>query len=83
VAVSALTINPVNPDELYLGDYLQGGFFHSRDRGKNWEPLDISSLPSSRLLSLTADPFDANRLYAGSFSGGVYVMTKQPASSVR
>jgi len=80
VAVSALAINPSNPDELYIGDYLQGGFFHSRDRGKNWEPLDISSLPSLRLLSLTLDPFNGNCLYAGSFSGGVYVMTKQATS---
>jgi photosystem II stability/assembly factor-like uncharacterized protein len=79
VTVSALAINPLNPDELYLGDSSQGGFFHSRDRGKNWEPLDISALPSWRLWSLVADPFDSSRIYAGSFSGGVYVMTRQAA----
>lgn len=77
ITVSAITINPVNPDELYLGDFDQGGFYFSRDRGKNWEPLNISSLPSWRLWSLTPDPFDSNRLYAGSISGGVYVMTKR------
>lgn len=76
-AVNGIAINPLNPDELYVGDYLRGGFYHSRDRGKNWEPLDISSLPSQRLLSLAPDFFDPQRLYAGSFSGGVYVMSKQ------
>ena len=76
-AVNGIAINLLNPDELYVGDYLRGGFYHSRDRGKNWEPLDISSLPSQRLLSLAPDPFDPQRLYAGSFSGGVYVMSKQ------
>ena len=77
ISVSAITINPVNPDELYLCDFDQGGFYFSRDRGRNWEPLNISSLPSWRLWSLILDPFDGNRLYAGSISGGVYVMSKR------
>jgi hypothetical protein len=77
VEVTALVINQLNPDELYLNDHLRGMLFHSLDRGKNWEALDISSLPSVRLLNLTSDPFNANRLYAGSFSGGVYVMSRQ------
>lgn len=77
VEVSAIVINPLNPDELYLGDHLRGAFFHSLDRGKNWEGLDISALPSLRLLNLTADPFNPNRLYVGSYSGGVYVMSRQ------
>ena len=54
-AVSALAINPQNPDELYVGDYIRGGFYHSRNRGRDWESLDISGLPSQRLLSLAAD----------------------------
>ncbi len=77
VSVSTLTLNPQNPDELYLGDYLQGSFFYSPDRGKNWYPLDTSALPSSRFWSLMVDPFDGNRLYAGSLFGGVYVMTRE------
>jgi hypothetical protein len=39
--------------------------------------LDISQLPSLKLWSLASDPFDANRIYAGSFSGGVYVMSRK------
>jgi len=37
-------------------------------------------LPSRRLWALAADPFDRNRLYAGSFSGGVYVLSVQGAN---
>lgn len=77
VEVTAISVNPQFPDELYLGDHLRGALYHSIDRGKNWEPLDISALPSVRLLTLIADPFNQNRLYAGSYSGGVYVMSRQ------
>jgi hypothetical protein len=77
VAVSTLAINPLNPDDLYVSDYIYGGFYYSRDRGRTWEPLDISSLPSRRLWALTPDPFDRNRVYIGSFSGGVYVMSRK------
>jgi photosystem II stability/assembly factor-like uncharacterized protein len=77
VDVRAISINPANPDELYLSDELRGGFFHSLDRGRNWEPLDISTLPSQRLQHLAPDPFDSSRLYVGSYSGGVYVMSRK------
>jgi hypothetical protein len=75
--VSAIVISAANPDELYLSDELRGSFYHSKDRGRNWERLDISQLPSLKLWSLASDPFDANRIYAGSFSGGVYVMSRK------
>ncbi len=75
--VSAIVISAANPDELYLSDELRGTFFHSKDRGKDWERLDISQLPSLKLWSLASDPFDATRIYAGSFSGGVYVMSRR------
>lgn len=77
VEVSAISVNSLNPDELYLSELLRGSFYHSLDRGKNWEPLDISALPSVNFLNLAADPFNPNRLYVGSFSGGVYVMSRQ------
>lgn len=79
-AVSAITVNPNNPDEIFAGDYNQGGFYRSLDRGKTWELLNTSDLPSQRVWSLTADPFDSSKLYAGSFSGGVYVITRQAGS---
>jgi photosystem II stability/assembly factor-like uncharacterized protein len=79
-SVSAITINPSNPDEVYLGDYNRGGFYRSIDRGRNWDELNIVDLPSQRLWALAADPLEAGRLYVGSFSGGVYVLTRQSGS---
>jgi photosystem II stability/assembly factor-like uncharacterized protein len=73
--VGAIVISAANPDELYLSDESRGALFHSKDRGQNWDKVDISQLPSLRLWSLVSDPFDSNRIYAGSFSGGVYVMS--------
>lgn len=79
-SVSAIAVNPANPSEVFVGDYNQGGFYRSVDRGKTWEMLNVNDLPSQRLWSLTPDPFDGNRMYAGSFSGGVYVVSKKAGS---
>ncbi len=75
--VGAIVISAANPDELYVSDEMRGAFYHSKDRGKDWVKVDISQLPSLKMLSLVSDPFDANRIYAGSFSGGVYVMSRK------
>ena len=75
--VSSIVINAANPDELYLSDDQRRTLYYSKDRGQNWERLDISQLPSLRLWSISSDPFDAERLYFGSFSGGVYVMSRR------
>ncbi len=75
--VGAIVISAANPDELYLSDESRGTLFHSKDRGQNWERVDISQLPSLRMWSLVSDPFDASKIYAGSFSGGVYVMSRK------
>lgn len=74
--VSAILINELNPDEIYLADDLRGAIYHSLDRGSNWEKLDISDLPSTRIRSAASDPFDRQRLYLGTFSGGIYVMSR-------
>lgn len=75
--VSAIEINSLNPDEVYVGDEMRGQFFYSRDRGINWIKLDTSQLPSARIWSVSSDPFDRNKLYLGSYSGGVYVHTRR------
>ncbi|MFN0086546.1 MAG: YCF48-related protein [Blastocatellia bacterium] len=75
--VSAITVSQAHPDDVYLSDELRGAFYHSKDRGRNWERIDIGQLPSLKLLSLSSDPFDPHKLYAGSFSGGVYVMSRK------
>ncbi len=73
--ISAITINPLNPDEIYTSDDMRGSIYYSRDSGTNWEKLDISLLPSTLIRALTGDPFDKTKLYVGSYSGGVYVMS--------
>ncbi len=75
--ISAIVINLLNPDELYVSDDLRANFYHSKDLGRDWDKLDISQLPSTKIWSLASDPFDQNKLYAGSFSGGVYVMSRR------
>lgn len=77
VNVGGLVVSAANSSELYLYDELRAAVFHSKDRGKNWEKMDISQLPSLKMLAMIGDPFDSNRLYAGSVSGGVYVMSRK------
>jgi ligand-binding sensor domain-containing protein len=77
IGVSAIEVSSANPDELFVGDSTHGTFYVSHNSGRNWEPVDISSLPSRRIFALATDPFDRNRVYAGSFSGGVYVLSRQ------
>lgn len=77
ITVGGLVVSAANPDELYLYDEIRTAIFHSKDRGKNWDKMDISQLPSLKMYAMTGDPFDSNRLYAGSYSGGVYVMSRK------
>src|SRR5262249_18194262 len=75
--VGAIALSAANPNEIYLSDESRGALFHSKDCGTNWVKVDISQLPSLKLWSLVSDPFDSNRIYVGSFSGGVYVMSRK------
>lgn len=75
--IGGLVVSAANPDELYLLDELRMAIFHSKDRGQNWDKMEVGPLPSLRLLTMISDPFDSNRIYAGSYSGGVYVMSRK------
>lgn len=79
---TSVCINPQNPKEIMVADYSRGGIYRSSDRGYTWERID-TELPSSRVWTLTFDPFDHERVYAGSFSSGVYVLTIQRGAAVR
>jgi photosystem II stability/assembly factor-like uncharacterized protein len=83
LGTSAIVVNPNNPDELYVNDQRQGGLFHSENKGRSWEQIDTSRLPSTRFWAMSADPFDATSICIGSVSGGVYVMNKQMAGRRR
>lgn len=83
IAVRAIAVNPANPDEVYVADERQSGMYFSKDKGNSWEPIEIQRLPSQRLYAMSANPFDATSLCIGSYSGGVYVMSKQTAGRKR
>lgn len=79
---TSVSINPQNPKEIMVADYSHGGIYRSSDRGYTWERID-TELPSNRVWTLTFDPFERERMYAGSFSSGVYVLTIQRGASTR
>lgn len=75
-SAGTIRINELNPDELFLSDDLRNSLYFSKDRGTNWERLEVGLLPSTLFRSITGDPFDAHRLYLGTVSGGVYVLSR-------
>ncbi|HKP86539.1 MAG TPA: YCF48-related protein, partial [Blastocatellia bacterium] len=77
---TSVVFNPTNPDEVMVAEYSKGGIYRSTDKGYSWERLDAvagAELPTNRVWTLTFDPFERGRAYAGSFSSGVYVLTIQ------
>lgn len=73
---TSVIINPLNTNEVMAADYSRGGIYRSSDKGYSWERID-TELPSCRVWTMTFDPFDRERVYAGSFSSGVYILTVQ------
>src|SRR5262249_158416 len=76
---TSIVINPTNPDEVIAADYSRGGVYRSTDKGYTWDRID-NELPTNRVWTLCFDPFEHDRIYAGSFSSGVYVLTIQKGS---
>ena len=77
---TSVVFNPANPDEVLVAEYSKGGVYRSTDKGYSWERLDAiagAELPTTRIWTLSFDPFERDRIYAGSFSSGVYVLTFQ------
>lgn len=75
-SVGTIRVNELNPDEIFLSDDLRSSLYYSTDRGTNWEPLELERLPSTLFRSIVGDPFDPQRLYLGTVSGGVYVLSR-------
>lgn len=75
---TSVVFNPANPDEVMLCEYSRGGVYRSTDRGYSWERIDeqiVGQLPTNRVWTISFDPLERGRIYAGSFSSGVYVLT--------
>lgn len=82
---TSILINPTNSDEIFVSSALEsdGGIFYSADAGQNWKRVDNKNMkvPSRRVWSMTFDPADSNKIYAGSHSSGVYVIERKAVAA--
>jgi photosystem II stability/assembly factor-like uncharacterized protein len=73
---NSILINPANSNEVILASSLEtdGGIYISNDSGNRWKRIDTKDmrLPSRRVWALAYDPQDAQRIFAGTHSSGVY-----------
>lgn len=73
---TSILINPDNSEEIILASSLEadGGIYISNDSGNRWRRIDTKDmrLPSRRVWALAFDPNDAQRIFAGTHSSGVY-----------
>jgi photosystem II stability/assembly factor-like uncharacterized protein len=73
---NSILINPDNSNEIILASSLEtdGGIYISTDSGNRWKRIDTKEmrLPSRRVWALAFDPNDAQRIFAGTHSSGVY-----------
>ena len=73
---ASILISPKNSKEVFVASALEsdGGIFYSDDMGMNWKRVDSKEmkLPSRRVWAMIFDPNDANRIFAGTHSSGVY-----------
>jgi len=82
--ISALAIDPYNPDIIYAGTGLSNydghGIYKSTDGGLSWQPvnngLPVDSMPLGGyyVQSIAIDPNNSQTIYAASF-GGLYNST--------
>lgn len=73
---TSILINPTDPDEILLSSSMDkdGGVYLSTDAGNRWKRVDSKemNLPSRRVWSMSFDPQDPSRIFAGTHSSGVY-----------
>ena len=73
---TSILVNPNNTDEILVSSALNtdGGIFMSTDAGNKWKRVDGKEmkLASRRFWTMTFDPRDPNRIFAGTHSSGVY-----------
>ena len=73
---ASILVNPQNSDEVIIASSLENsdGIFYSDDAGWDWKRVDTKdrNLASRRVWSLTFDPSNSNRIFAGTHSSGIY-----------
>jgi hypothetical protein len=88
IALYAIVIDPTNPSIMYAGDNTGFGIVKSTNAGNNWVQA-INGLPVNHdaagnfyplITTLSFDPTNHQKLYACSYSNGIFV-TSDSASS--
>jgi photosystem II stability/assembly factor-like uncharacterized protein len=64
-----LTVDPRNPDTLYIGGF-DAAVFRSTDRGAHWEKLPGYNFKWGHRVVM--DPNDASQIYVTTYGGGVW-----------
>ncbi|MBS1903762.1 MAG: glycosyl hydrolase [Bacteroidetes bacterium] len=65
----ALWINPMDPNQLYLGT--DGGMYYSHDKGANW--IFVQNLPVGQFYHVAVDNQDPYRIYGGLQDNGTWM----------
>jgi len=82
---TSILVSPNNSDEVFVSSALEsdGGIYYSGDAGNSWKRVDNKNMkvPSRRVWSMTFDPNDPNKIYAGSHSSGVYVIERKAVAA--
>ncbi len=79
VPITGLAIDPQSPNILYAstfniwGGYGGHGVYQSTDSGNSWHPIN-TGLTNPFVFPLAIDPLSPQKLYAGTFGGGVSVV---------
>jgi photosystem II stability/assembly factor-like uncharacterized protein len=73
--VSAVAIDPLNPQVLYVGSHgysqYPSGIMKSADAGTTWNSI----LPNTEINSIIVDPANSQQIYAGTGDGSIYKST--------
>lgn len=78
-ALTALAIDPQNPNRLYAG-FQRGGVMVSQDGGVSWTASSSGMNPETSVLDLVTDLANPGVLYAATPDSGVYVSTDSGAT---
>ncbi|MFB3897355.1 MAG: WD40/YVTN/BNR-like repeat-containing protein [bacterium] len=70
-SVRAIAIDPINPNNVYLGNEDGGGVYKSIDGGVSWR-LVITGMGAKDIYTLAIDPVHPNIIYAGTGYSKVY-----------
>ncbi len=74
--IAVIRFNPRNADEVLIGDAQGGGLYLSVNGGQLFHRLDRrAELPGHRMWAAAFDPFTTGRMYAGSVTSGVMIVT--------